>query len=822
MPSYLIKDIVSAVGGKLIGHDNPALITHLCIDSRRVTDPHHALFIALPGKSQDGHHFIQELFAKEVTVFLVKTAPKELLSKATFIVVSDTLVALQRLAAFHRQQFQLPVIGITGSNGKTIVKEWLFQLLYKDYDICRSPKSYNSQIGVPLSIWQLQPNHTLGIFEAGISTINEMEKLAQIIQPTLGILTNIGPAHDAGFLNKEEKVIEKINLFKGCQKLIFCSDYPLIAKHIPPQIKKISWGRQGFDNYQIVSQETAHTYTSLTIKKNEEILHFTIPFSDDAYVEDCIHCIITMLEMGYSEKIIAERILTLRPLSMRMELKYGLNDCVIIDDSYSADLLSLKAALGFFKQQIGKRKPTLILSTFSQTGLDDRQLIHELKAILLENNIQKLIGVGKLFTAYPDEYQDLNIEAHFFENTKDVIKAIEQLSFFKETILIKGARKFKFETLIYHLLGQSHRTVLEIDLNALSDNYDVFKSYLKPSTGIIPMVKAFSYGSGSSEIAKVLEDKGVEYLAVAYVDEGVKLREGGIRTKILVMNPATQDIDKMVEYRLEPEIYQIHLLKTLIHYLDLSEHAVEFPIHIKLETGMNRLGFQDFMLDELIETLQTQQVVRIASVFSHLAASDESDQDHFTLQQFHKFELLSSKILQAFSYPIFRHILNSSGIVRFSEYQYDFVRLGIGLYGIDSSHTIQSKLEIIGTLKTTISQIKFVPEGETIGYGRKGRLTGNGKIAIIAIGYADGYDRRFSNGVGEVWVKGQPAKIVGNVCMDMCMVDVTHIPDVMEGDEVEIYGKNISIIEAASKIGTIPYELLTKISRRVRRVYFWN
>lgn len=822
MREYTVKEVAQIINGNITGKTSKSFIQLVGTDSRRILNPYYTLFVALPGKNKDGHQYISDAYIKGVRNFIVQNARVELFPDATFIIVEDALKALQKLAEFHRSQFNIPVIGITGSNGKTIVKEWLYQMLSPEYDVCRSPKSYNSQMGVALSLLHLEAHHNIGIFEAGISTTNEMESLEKMIQPSIGIFTNIGPAHDAGFENYEEKIDEKLKLFKNSSKLIYCGDYELITSRIPEEMNKVSWGSSKDFDYHIAQQNIIQNHTIVEIHTTNTINTFHIPFTDKAYVEDCLHCIVTMLDLGFEPAAINDKISTLRILPMRLELKYGLNDCMIIDDSYSADLLSLEAALEFFRQQESRKKKTLIISAFDQSGMNDIQLIDELIRLIRFNKFQKVIAVGKLFLKYYSRWSQLKIELHCFPSTEDLLDQLSGIDFDREMILIKGARQYQFERVTYQLLGQSHRTVLEIDLNALSDNFDVFKGLLNKDTGIIPMVKAFSYGSGSGEIATMLEDKGVDYLAVAYVDEGIQLRESGITTRIMVMNPSIQDFNKMVEYQLEPEIYHLNLLNAFIYYLETNSYNSYYPIHLKVETGMNRLGFQEDKIDELILILLDQDVIKVATVFSHLAASDEPQMDDFTYSQLEKFEELSQKIIQALDYSIQRHILNSSGIVRFPEFQFDYVRLGIGLYGVDSAHSIQSKLSIIGTLKTTISQIKEIQKGETVGYGRKGSRDYIAKVAIIAIGYADGYDRRFSNGVGEVYIHGQRAKIIGNVCMDMCMADVTNIPDAKEGDEVEVYGKNISIIECSDKIGTIPYELLTKISRRVRRVYYWN
>jgi Alr-MurF fusion protein len=821
LQQYPLSEIAGAVGGQLLGKPLSTPISFISFDTRKIIQPAKTLFFALIGPRNDGHRYLADAYNKGVRHFVVLHVDTLLFPEAGFVVVKDTLMALQQLAAFHRSRFSIPVLGITGSNGKTVVKEWLYQLLQPERDICRSPKSFNSQIGVPLSVWQLAHHHQLGIFEAGISSVDEMLRLENIIQPTIGIITNIGPAHDAGFESRERKLSEKIRLFSHCEWVLYCSDQELVHAALKNRPGAISWGALPGSDFLILKMEPRHNRTKLQLKYDSVMYSFNIPFSDKAYVENCIHCIAIMLKLGYDEATINNRIQQLRILPMRLELKYGLRGCTIIDDSYSADLLSLEVALDFFRQQESRKKRTLIISSFEQSGMNDRQLVEELIRLIRLHRFEKVIGVGDLFIKFAARFIPLKIEFHSFPNTESMLSQMEGLRFDREIILIKGARHFQFERLTYALLGQSHRTVLEIDLNALADNFNVYRNRLQKGVGVIPMVKAFSYGSGSTEIASLLESMSVAYMAVAYVDEGVHLREGGIQSRIMVMNPDMQDFDRMVQHRLEPEIYTPSILRALIYFLETSGFNGLLPIHLKIETGMNRLGFTEESIEDLIFTLLDQEVVKVETIFSHLAASDDPAMDDFSKEQIGRFERISNKIMDALGYPVQRHLLNSSGIARFPEAQYDFVRLGIGLYGIDSAATIQSQLQIIGTLKTRVSQVKEVPAGETVGYNRKGTAPGGKKIAVLAIGYADGYDRRFSNGVGEVVIRGTRASVIGNVCMDMTMVDVSHIPEVKEGDEVEVYGKQISVIEAAVKIGTIPYELLTRISSRVRRVYYW-
>lgn len=729
-----------------------------------------------------------------------------------FLLVKDVLVALQLLAQKHREQFSIPIIGITGSNGKTIVKEWLYQLLSPEYNIVKSPKSYNSQVGVPLSVLNMGTDNTLAIFEAGISTHGEMQRLQQIIQPTIGILTNIGPAHDSGFEDRDQKTIEKLKLFSGTEKLIYNSDQPDIAKHLSPQINTVSWGQNPTSKYSIHDLKQEKNQTQFSILNSQ----FLIPFTDAASVENCLHCIVLMLELGYNSETIQQRIAQLHNLPMRLELKYGINNCTIIDDSYSADFLSLQIALDFMQQQETNKQKTLFISSFDESGLTDEEFIRKLVQVIQQYNFTRLIGVGPLFLKNTEAFNHKVKEWYVYPDTNSLLSNFHQLQFDHEIILIKGARRFHFEQITQELVGQTHATALEINLNALINNLNVYRSHLAPSTGVIAMVKAFSYGVGSVEVASLLETQRVSYLAVAYADEGVHLRQNGIHTPIMVMNPDAADFDRMLEYHLEPEMYSLNILRQLIGKLN----GEKIRIHIKAETGMNRLGFTEQDLDELLHLLKQHNNIEIGSVFSHLSGSEDVELDDFSREQIQRFEKMAAVIQSQFDHPIKRHLLNSSGIIRFKEAHYDFVRLGIGLYGVDSSESIQQQLQPVGRLKTRIAQLKLVRKGETVGYSRAGKAEKDSKIAVLAIGYADGFDRRFGNGTGKIWVNGQQANIIGNICMDMAMADVTHIDNIEEGDEVEIFGKHISIIEQAKKIGTIAYELLTGISPRVKRVYY--
>jgi alanine racemase len=818
---YRIDEINTVVNGKFYGENFTADIEHISIDTRETISSSASLFFCLMARN-DGHQYIDIAYSKGIRNFVVsESIESHNYPETNFILVEDTLIALQQLATYHREKFDIPVIGITGSNGKTIVKEWLYQLLSPQKNIVKSPKSYNSQIGVPLSVLNMEAKNELAIFEAGISTINEMQRLETIIRPSIGIFTNIGTAHDAGFENTGQKVTEKLKLFQHCDTLLYCSDYHEIEEAVQSLgiPRKISFGTNSDATLHIQQQQSENLKAVFIISSslfNIQHSSFIIPFTDTASIENCFHCVLTMLSLDYAIPDIQEKILSLRNLPMRLELKYGINNCTIIDDSYSADFYSLQVAMDFLKQQETHKKKTLIISEFEDSGLSEKEYIDKLKIILQQTSFDKLIGVGKIFMHQIEALTYTIKEWYVFETTEKLLEQFHVLKFDRELILLKGARKFSFEKITAQLIGQTHATVLEINLNALIHNLNIYRGFLPKDCGVIAMVKAFSYGSGSTEVAALLEKQRIDYLAVAYADEGVHLRKNGIHTPIIVMNPDAVDFDRMLEYSLEPEIYSLQILQQLIDKIKDSP----IYIHLKVETGMNRLGFMVNEIGELIKVLKAHPAIRVKTIFSHLAGSEEAQLDEFTRQQIASFRKVSETLTMQLSYPIKKHLLNSSGILRFPEAHFDYVRLGIGLYGVDSTSSIQQQLQTIGTLKTRISQIKTVAKGETVGYSRKGIADKDLKIAVLAIGYADGYDRRFGNGIGEVFISGQKAKIIGNICMDMCMADITHIDEVYEGDETEIYGREISIIKQAEKIGTIAYELLTRISSRVKRLYY--
>lgn len=818
---HSIKNIAKIINGKVLNENAvDTQIAHLLLDSRQILYPQSSLFFALKGKHHDGHEYISDLYKKGVRSFVISEQKNIANYKgAHFVLVDNTLQALQDLSAAHRNKFPLKTIGITGSNGKTIIKEWLFQLLHKDHSIVRSPRSYNSQTGVPLSVWQIKKEHQLGIFEAGISEMNEMSKLQNIINCTIGLFTNIGPAHSEGFTSTELKINEKIKLFEGANVLIYCCDDPRIAEAMQRFNDKVhfTWSTQFDATLKITSIEKRADGSSSIIGVFEKEIHkISIPFNDSAHIENAIHCWATLLHLKLNPEVIAERMKNLEPVAMRLEMKDGINGCAIINDSYNSDLNSLQIALHFLEQQSNQEKHTLILSDILQSGQTLKNLYREVAEIIIEKKVDRLIGVGtdiKNITSFlPD-----NFNKEFYSDTHSFIENFDTNNFQNESILIKGARQFSFER-IAHLLSQKvHRTVLEVNLNALTHNLHVYSQYLQAGTRMMVMVKASAYGSGSYEVARLLEFNKVDYLAVAYADEGASLRDAGIQLPIMVLNPDEQSFDQITRHQLEPEIYNLRLLKSLIHYLPQGK---EVAIHLKMDTGMKRLGFDADDLEELLVLLQANKNLKIQSVFSHLAASEDDHEDAFSKQQVAKFENLYRLLTKKLGYQPLKHILNSSGIVRFPEHQMDMVRLGIGLYGIDSSDEIQEQLQVVQRLKATISQIKQVAPGETIGYSRKGVAKQALRIATISIGYADGLLRQAGNGNFSVYVNGKPAPTIGNVCMDMCMIDITAYPEVQEGDEVMIFGDQPSIRDLAKSLGTISYEVFTNISSRVKRVYF--
>jgi len=815
--SFRFSELAAITHGTILSLHEDQVITHLITDSRSNSITFGSLFIAIKGKRHDGHLFIQDLYKKGIRQFIVEkdafhNAQLAILTHANIIAVDNSINALQKLASIHRSHFQLPVIGITGSNGKTIVKEWLAQLLAKDYCIIKNPKSYNSQIGVPLSVWQINASHDLGIFEAGISEPGEMEKLEKIICPEWGIFTTIGTAHDEGFLSTEQKIEEKLKLFKHSKLIIYRKDYTLIDTLVPKS-KKLTWS---------LKDHTSDLYVAELIKTTESctiLIHYakssyslTIPFSDDASIENSLHCITLLFYLSIPVEEIQQRVSLLKSVSMRLELKQGINDCYLIDDTYNNDLAGIEMALDFLAQQPIQKTKTVILSDVLESSMTDEELYKQIGLLLTSRHVERLIGIGDHITMI-DAY--FNGKKEFYKTTSELIKNTNRTLFQHEIILIKGARKFEFEKIAELLQQKIHGTILEVNLDALTHNLNFYRNKLTPNTKLMVMVKALAYGSGSYEVAHLLQFHRVDYLAVAYADEGIYLREHGISLPIMVMNPSEDAFEKIVNYHLEPEIYSIRLLESLQSYLTLTKKNCS--IHLEIETGMHRLGIEEKDIDKLCIILKNNPSIRIKSIFSHLAASEDSNQDSFSKKQINQFQKLAKHIESTIEYSCIKHILNSAGIIRFPEAHMDMVRLGIGLYGIGVAG--EESLIPVSRLKTTISQIKEIPIGDSVGYGRKKIATQPLRIATIAIGYADGFSRAFSNGVGSVWVNGKKASVVGNVCMDMTMIDITTI-DAKEGDEVVIFGKELSITKVADWIHTIPYELLTQLNDRVKRVYY--
>lgn len=817
---YTSSQIQAILNCKVVGQTT-YVVKNILTDSRQLIDAETTLFVALISSRKDAHLYISDLYKKGVRSFIVTYIPNDcntLEHDACFYVVKNSLIALQELASAHRHQYTIPVIGITGSNGKTIVKEWLYQLLKADYNISRSPKSYNSQIGVPLSVWQLNQTHTLGIFEAGVSEPGEMRNLKNIIDPTIGIFTSLGTAHDEGFSSLTQKLNEKLELF---------------GNQIPLIINGMSFDNQLLDfvkrpyilisklenaQLQILKIENLFTHSIVFGKYNKKQFELNIPFTDTASVENAITCWATLLFLHIPHEEIQKRFLLLQPVAMRLELKLGNNNCVLINDFYNSDINALEIALHHQKQQYRGGKKIVILSDIEQSGKLSWELYKQVASLLNQFEIDILIGIGKEISEQRNFFKQ---EAYFFDTTHSFLKEQKQnlnLHFNNSIILLKGARRFEFEVISKQLQQKSHDTVLEINLNKLVHNLNFYRSYIKPDTKIMCMVKATGYGSGSSEIAFTLQHHHVDYLAVAYTDEGVDLRKAGIHLPIMVMSPEEASYDDLIENRLEPEIYSFKVLSEFLNALEAHAINEKYFIHLKIDTGMHRLGFESKDIDELCRILKKEKNISVKSIFSHLVASDNKQLDDFTEQQIKLFENISEKIENEIEYKTIKHICNSGAITRFKNAHFNMVRLGIGMYGVGFNAIEKEQLENISSLKTKISQIKKLLPGETVGYNRSGAVNELKTIATIPIGYADGYHRVLGNNVGKVFIKNQACNIIGNVCMDMCMVDVTGV-NCNEGDEVVIFETNEQLMDLSSAMNTIPYEVLTGISERVKRIY---
>ena len=832
--SYTIEQIIDIIGAERIGNA-PATIDWLLTDSRSLNFPEETLFFALTTKRNSGVRYIPELITRGVRNFVLAAEEhaelQQLLQKQygeakqpdnlNFLLVPSSLLALQQLARQHRKQFDVPVVGITGSNGKTIVKEWLHQLLSPTKRIVRSPRSYNSQIGVPLSVWQLNEQTELGIFEAGISEPGEMHALENIIKPTIGVLTHIGGAHQENFFTLQEKCMEKLTFFKNCDVIVYNGDDEFIstcvAKSMLPA-REIAWSCHDMERPLYISKiNKQETCTEISYRYLAMENTFTLPFIDDASIENSLNCLAVCLYMMLTPEEITHRMAHLEPVAMRLEVKEGKNGCLLINDSYNSDLGALDIALDFlYRRSQGKKlKRTLILSDILETGQNITALYRQVAQLVHSRGVEHIIGVGTEISACADRF---NVEKSFFRTTEALMQAIakEELRLENEIILIKGARKFGFEALTELLEKKVHETILEVNLSAMIANLNHYRSFLKPETKMVCMVKASAYGAGSYEVAKTLQEHRADFLAVAVADEGSELRKAGITANIIIMNPEMTAFKTMFDYKLEPEVYSFHLLDALIQAAE-KEGVTNFPIHVKLDTGMHRLGFAPEDMPRLVERLKKQNAVLVRSVFSHLVGSDSAQFDDFTHRQIACFDTASTQLQNAFSHKILRHICNSAAIERFADWQFDMVRLGIGLYGVNP--TDNAIMHNVSTLKTTILQIREVPENDTVGYSRRGVLKRPSRIAALPIGYADGLNRKLGNGRCYCLVNGKPAPYVGNICMDVCMIDVTDI-DCKEGDSVEIFGNQLPVTVLSDALDTIPYEVLTAISTRVKRVYY--
>lgn len=824
MHSFTFSDIAGILDVKPEYLHSDPIIESLLTDSRKLLLPGGTLFFAINGPKKNAGKFIFQLYEQGVRCFITaRDLESSILKKCpegNFIQVENVLHALQEVAAHHRHRFHYPVIGITGSNGKTIVKEWLYQLLNNEYNIVRSPKSYNSQIGVPLSVWNMNEAHTLGIFEAGISLTGEMQRLQKIIDPEIGVFTYTGDAHSEGFKDIHQKIYEKLLLFTKSKAIIYCADDEGLQESVNTFKQKINsdarlfcWSMKNTADLFITKIEKRNDGTAIYCRYQDEDFNFFIPFTDDASIHNTITCCCVLLYLGVHIPAIAANIYQLRPVEMRLELKEGINNCSIINDSYSADLNSLGIALDFLGQQQQHNKRTVILSDVLQSGLSADELYKNIASILNEKELNRFIGIGPQLLVHASAFEKIANKT-FYESTEDFLKHMPSMHFNDETILLKGARIFRFEKIDHALEQKMHETVLEINLNALRNNLKQYYQLLNKDVKLMAMVKAFSYGSGSYEIANLLQHAAVDYLAVAYADEGVALRKSGIRLPVMVMNTEIAGFNNIIQYQLEPELYSFNILNSFIHFLQ-THNINNYPVHIKLDTGMHRLGFVETDIEALCSVLHNSPQLKIRSVFSHLVASDEKEQDAFTKLQADSFLKMTTQMERSIGYSFLKHIANTSAIHRHPNLQFDMVRLGIGLYGIDSN----LKLQNVTTLKTTISQIRQVKKGESVGYSRKAIVNNDSVIATIRIGYADGYPRILGNGNGKMLLNDNLVPVIGNICMDMTMLDITGI-EAEEGDEVLVFGEKLPVTKIAAWANTITYEILTNISQRVKRVYY--
>ena len=811
----LIHEFEEITNGTFLNKQRNDLIINLFTDSRKNFQGRASLFIALKTDRNDGHKYITDLYEKGCRNFIVTDSVSIAhLGEANILKVDNAISALQSIGRYKRERFSGKLVGITGSNGKTTVKEWLYQLLAPHYYCVKSPGSFNSQIGVPLSLWNLNPNHEIALIEAGISEPGEMDRLENIIQPDIGIFTNLGSSHDEGFSSSEEKLQEKLKLFKGCKQII-CAEKWVEKIQKYQSAKTLSWGKGQNNFLRIENQILKDHGVRLELIHNKFPFTIELPFSDEAFLENILNCICTLITLGIAPRKIQQGISGLKPVKMRMSIRKGIRGNSIIDDTYNNDWVGLTHAMNYLHQQAAGRNKVVILSDILQTGLPNKELYARVSKLLLSEHINQVIAVGKNSSRGLSLVE--NVPLTTFETTEELLQSDTLNLLENSCILIKGARQFRFERLVKKLEEKSHSTHLEINFTNLLHNLSYYRSKLKPGVKLMAMVKALSYGGGN-EIPFLLQHVGVDYLGVAYPDEGVELRKAGVEVPIMVMNSYEGNLEDIFKYRLEPEIYSIELL---IEFLSISAGR-KAKIHLKLETGMNRLGFSPQDFEKLQSILIEAPHIQIASIFSHLVGSEDESQDDFTHEQARRFYSMATELKRKLKIQdAFLHILNSAGIARFPQYHFHLVRLGLGLHGISSNPDEQQILRPVETFRSYITQVHNVKKGETVGYNRRGVLHEDRKIATIAVGYADGYRRQLGNRVGKVLVKGKMAEVVGNVCMDMCMIDVTDI-DVTAGDEVVLFGPGYPISEFADQLNTIPYEVLTSISSRVKRVYIYE
>ena len=811
--NYTTKEIAEITQSQIIGDKN-LQIHHIAFDSRNIYSTLKTAFIAINTHKNSGEKYISQAIEKGIKVIISENFYSEY-DGITWIIVENSVKFLQDLAHYHIENQPIKTIGITGSNGKTIVKEWLYQCLWNEFPTVKSPKSFNSQIGLPISLLQTSEKHQVGIFEVGISKPNEMKTLEEIFSPKIGILTHIGTAHSSNFENELQLIKEKLILFKNSEIIIYNGDNEQVCKEIKTQYsdkKLISFGLKAHNDVKIICDYKDRNQEIL-VQYFSEKLSFPANQRDEATLTNALAVICILKEFGFTNEKIVEKINNLKAVEMRLESVNGVRNNLIINDSFNLDLDSLIIAYQFINQY-NRDEKTLVLSDIFDVKNDDVSLYHKVAEITNQQNFKQIFLVGNQISRFQEKF---NAKTYTFSTTKELLESQQLNSIENQLILLKGARIFEFEKIKSHLELQKHDTVLEINLNAILHNINVHKSLLKPETKMCAMVKAYSYGLGGYEIAEFLQHHHIDYLGVAYADEGVDLRKNGITTPILVMNPEQGSYDVIIDYNLEPEIYSLRVLELFANQLQLKGIQQKYPIHIKVETGMHRLGFKEHEIDELVENLKKYNV-KVASIFSHLSSADVPEEDDYTMEQIHTFQRVSSKISEALGYQPIRHILNTAGITYYSDYQFEMVRIGIGMVGISANPKVKKQLQSAVTFKTVISQISEVKQGESIGYNRKYKAEKDTRIATIPVGYADGIPRLIGNKKGFVGIHNQKVSIVGNICMDMLMVDLQNIK-AKEGDEVIIFNGNPTLEEFSGYCQTIPYEVLTSISRRVKRIY---